>query len=307
LQAQLSNQDPNSSVGNDVKSANKKTKGNTFFDWKTFRQNRLGMLSLFVIVFFVLLAVFAHWIMPHDPLSQDILNKFQGISKEHWLGTDLNGRDVLSRIIFGTRISLIVAFCTVLLGATVGFAVGIIAGYKGGLVDDILMRIMDAIMTFPLILFALMLLMVLGNGVTTLVIIISIGMIPGCARIARGATLDIKDSEFVKAALSMGSSHLRIVLTHILPNILASLLVVLTMNMSLVIMVEAGLSFLGVGISPPTPTWGNMIRDGFTYITTKPSLALYPGIALTILVIALNLFGDALRDSVDPHIKRQKK
>lgn len=132
-------------------------------------------------------------------------------------------------------------------------------------------------------------------------------MIPGSARIARGTTLDIKDREFVKAAKSMGSSHLRIVLTHILPNIITSLLVVATMNMSLVIMTEAGLSFLGVGISPPTPTWGNMIRDGFTFITLKPSLALYPGIALTILVIALNLLGDALRDAVDPHLKGQKK
>ncbi len=301
------NETPNLSTMKEINPATNKTSSNSFIDWKAFRKNRLGLVSLFVIIFFVLLALTAKWIVPYDPLTQNLLEKFQGISKEHWLGTDLNGRDILSRIIYGTRISLLIALCTVMLGATVGFAIGIIAGYKGGLLDDILMRMMDAIMTFPLLLFALMLLMVLDSGMTALVIVISVGMIPGSARIARGTTLDIKDREFVKAAKSMGSSHLRIVLTHILPNIITSLLVVATMNMSLVIMTEAGLSFLGVGISPPTPTWGNMIRDGFTFITLKPSLALYPGIALTILVIALNLLGDALRDAVDPHLKGQKK
>jgi peptide/nickel transport system permease protein len=276
-------------------------------EWEAFKQNKIGMTALYVLIFAVLVALLAPLLMPFDPLEQNVIQRMKGPSAEHWLGTDTYGRDILSRIILGSQTSLIVGFLVVGISGVVGFAIGMVAGYKGGWLDDLLMRILESIMTIPLLLLGMMVLVALGSNMTTLILVISVGLVPGCARIARGSTLALKEKEFIKAAISMGSGSLRIILTHILPNIVGPLLVISTLHMSVVIMVEASLSFLGIGIQPPTPTWGNMIQDGFKFITTQPGLAIYPGIALMVVSIAFNIIGDAIRDAVDPYIKHQRK
>lgn len=275
--------------------------------WAAFAKNKLGLSALFVLLFFIAVAVAAPLIVPYDPLEQDTSIRLQGTSGEHLLGTDSYGRDVLSRIIVGSQTSLIVGFVGVIISGLIGFTIGMIAGYKGGWVDDVLMRILESIMTIPLILLGLMVLVALGSNLTTMILVICIGLLPGCARIARGSTLEVKEKEFIKATISMGGSTFRVLFFHILPNILGPLLVVSTLNMASVIRIEASLSFLGMGVKPPTPTWGNMIQEGFQYITLSPGLSLYPGIALMILSIAFNLIGDAMRDAIDPHLKHKRK
>lgn len=275
--------------------------------WIAFKKNKIGMISLWVLIIMSIIAIFAPVLAPHDPYVQDIINRMKGPSSEHWLGTDAYGRDILSRIMYGTRASLLVGVVSVLLSSIIGFAIGMIAGYKGGRIDDILMRILESIQTIPLLLLGLMVLVAAGSNMYTLILVITVGLLPSCARIARGSTIDVKEKEFVKAAISMGSGTTRILLFHILPNILSSFLVISALHMTTAIMVEASLSFLGLGIQPPTPTWGNMIMDGFPHVATKPDLAIYPGLALIIVSIAFNLVGDALRDALDPHINKKRK
>jgi peptide/nickel transport system permease protein len=275
--------------------------------WATFAKNKLGLSSLIVLLLFIAMAITAPLIIPYDPLAQDTASRLEGPSAAHLLGTDSYGRDVLSRIIVGSQTSLIVGFVAVAISGVVGFSIGMFAAYKGGWIDDLLMRVLESIMTIPLILLGMMILVAMGSNITTMILVICIGLLPGCARIARGSTLEMKEKEFIKATISMGGSSFRVLFVHILPNILGPLLVVSTLNMSSVIRIEASLSFLGMGVQPPTPTWGNMIQEGFQFITLQPGLSLYPGLALMILSIAFNLIGDALRDAIDPHIKHQRK
>ncbi|WP_077210635.1 ABC transporter permease [Bacillus dakarensis] len=275
-------------------------------EWEAFKKNKLGVASLVILIIFCLIAIFAPMLMPYDPLAQDMLNRLAGPSADHWLGVDPNGRDILSRIILGSRTSLIVGFGAVLVSSLIGFGIGMIAGYKGGRLDDIVMRFLDSIMSIPLLLFGVMVVVALNSSMLTLIIAIGIGLVPGCARVARGSTMELKEKEFIKSAISMGASDIRILLTHILPNITGALLVISTLHMTTVIMVEASLSFLGVGIQPPTPTWGNMIQDGFNFVRDQPGIAIYPGIALIIVSVSFNVLGDAIRDAVDPHIKKQR-
>lgn len=276
-------------------------------EWAAFRKNKLGMFALWILILISMIAIFAPLIAPFDPNTQDVINRMKGSTSEHLLGTDIFGRDILSRVIYGARTSMIVGIVSVILSGIIGFALGMIAGYKGGKIDDIVMRILESIQTIPLLLLGLMVLVAAGSNLYTLILVLTVGMLPSCARIARGATLDVKEKEFVKAAISMGSGSTRILLFHILPNILSSLLVISALHMTQAIMVEASLSFLGIGVQPPTATWGNMIMDGFPYVATKPELAIYPGLALIIVSISFNLVGDALRDSLDPHISKKRK
>jgi peptide/nickel transport system permease protein len=275
--------------------------------WTSFRKNKLAFYSLLVVILFVILSILAPLLVPHDPLAQNPADRFESSSGKYWLGTDAFGRDVLSRILIGSQTSLAVGFIAVTISGLVGFSLGMIAAYKGGWLDDILMRITESIMTIPIILLGMLIMVAIGANMTTLIIVICIGFIPSSARMARASTLEVKEKEFIKASISMGGSDLRILLVHILPNIMAPLLVAATLNMSSVIRVEASLSFLGMGIQPPHPTWGNMIQEGFAFITTHPWLTLSPGIALMILSIAFNLVGDGLRDAIDPHIKHQQR
>ena len=274
--------------------------------WNVFKTSPLGMVGLVILLLSIFTAIAAPILAPYDPLAQNITQRVQGISVEHWLGTDAYGRDILSRIIYGAQTSMMVGLLSVLVSAVIGTAIGIFAGYKGGVIDEILMRIIESIMSIPILLLGLMLLVALGSNMTTLVIAISIGLIPSCARIARGPALEIRESEYVKAAIASGASGFRIMVVHILPNILGSLLVVITLNMASAIRTEASLSFLGIGVQPPTPTWGNMIKDSLSYLTTAPSLAIFPGLALMITVIAFNLIGDTIRDTSDPYIIRKR-
>ncbi len=276
-------------------------------EWAAFRGNKIGMIALWVLIIVSIMAIAAPLVAPYDPNTQDVINRMKSSSSEHWLGTDIYGRDVLSRIIYGARTSMLVGVISVALSSVIGFAIGMIAGYKGGKLDDILMRVLESIQTIPLLLLGLMVLVAAGSNIYTLILVITVGLLPSCARIARGSTLDVKEKEFVKAAISMGSGTIRILISHILPNVLSSFLVISALHMTSAIMVEASLSFLGLGIQPPTATWGNMIMDGFPHVATKPALAIYPGLALIIVSISFNLVGDALRDALDPHISKKRK
>jgi peptide/nickel transport system permease protein len=275
--------------------------------WKVMKNSKLGMIGLVFLIFMLVVSISAPLIAPYDPVTQNVKERMQPPSEQHWLGTDAYGRDIISRIIYGSQTSLIVGFVSVAVSGLIGTSLGMIAGYRGGLIDEILMRILESIMAIPMLLLGLMLLVALGSNMTTLVIALSIGLIPSCARIARGPTMELKETEFVKAAIATGSNSFKVLLFHILPNIIGPVLVISTLHMASAIRIEASLSFLGLGIQPPAPTWGNMIQDGMRFITTAPWVAIYPGFALMLVVIAFNVFGDTLRDAMDPHIIRQRK
>jgi peptide/nickel transport system permease protein len=275
--------------------------------WNVIKGSKLGMVGLIFLIFITLVSIFAPLISPYDPVTQNVRERMLPPSEIHWLGTDAYGRDLLSRIIYGSQTSLIVGFISVAISGLVGTVIGMIAGYKGGWLDEILMRVLESIMAMPMLLLGLMLLVALGSNMTTLVIALSIGLTPSCARIARGPTMELKETEFVKAAVATGSNSFKVMVFHILPNIIGPVLVISTLHMASAIRVEASLSFLGLGIQPPTPTWGNMIQDGLRFITTAPWVAIYPGVALMLVVIAFNIFGDTLRDAMDPHIIRKRK
>jgi peptide/nickel transport system permease protein len=226
------------------------------------------------------------------------------MSREHLLGTDHLGRDILARIIYGTRISLTVGVLTAFLGsATIGTAVGLIAGYYGGRVDNIIMRVIDIMMAFPGVLLAILIMATLGQGLFNMMIALSIFSIPAVARVTRGSTLAQKERDFILAAHCIGISNTRIMFRHILPNCLAPIIVMSTLRVATVILAAASLSFIGLGAKPPTPEWGAMINDGRWYLRQAPQLMIVPGIAILITVLSINFVGDALRDAMDPHLR----
>lgn len=274
--------------------------------WKKFRSRKLGMLGLSVVIFVVLIAILAPWIMPYDPYEQRMTERMQLPSAEHWLGTDLYGRDMLSRIMLGARTSLTVSLGAVSISALVGVTIGMLAGFRGGWFDDVVMRIVEALMAIPALLLALVVLVSVGSSMAAVIAVIGIAMLPGTIRIARAETLEVKEKEYIKAAIATGNRSLRILLRHVLPNITGPVLVILTIQSSAVILIEASLGFLGMGVQPPTPTWGNMINEGFQYLTQAPQLAVIPGLAIVLVSLAFNLVGDALRDAVDPHVNNQR-
>jgi peptide/nickel transport system permease protein len=297
---------PISNTGNPDSLPKFKKIQNTIF-WTVFKKSKLGMISLILLLLIIIISISAPLISPYDPIAQNVSERMLPPSGDHWLGTDQFGRDILSRIIYGSQTSLLVGFISVLISSFIGTTMGMVAGFKGGILDEILMRILESIQSLPVLLLGLMLLVALGSNMTTLIIAISIGLTVSCARVARGPTLELKEKEFVKSSIASGASAMRILVVHILPNILGPVLVMATLHMASAIRVEASLSFLGLGIQPPAPTWGNMIQDGLRFITTAPWTAIYPGVALMIVVIAFNIFGDTLRDAFDPHIIRKRK
>jgi peptide/nickel transport system permease protein len=275
--------------------------------WSVFKKSKLGMFALIFLLITITISILAPFISPYDPINQNVAERMLPPSSSHWLGTDTFGRDILSRIIHGSQASLLVGFISVMISSFLGTTLGMIAGFKGGVLDEILMRVLESVQAIPMLLLGLMLLVALGSNMTTLIIAISLGLTVSCARIARGPTLELKEKEFVKASIACGASTCRIIVVHILPNILGPVIVMATLHMASAIRVEASLSFLGLGIQPPAPTWGNMIQDGLRFITTAPWVAIYPGVALMVVVIAFNVFGDTLRDAFDPHIIRKRK
>lgn len=263
----------------------------------------LPVVGLVFIVLLILIAIFAPFVAPYDPIKLDILNKLQTPSSAHWLGTDSLGRDTLSRIIFGARTSLIIGLTVVFISTTIGLALGLIAAYFGGWVYTVIMRLIDALMAFPMILLALLVASLLGGGMKNIIIALSIGYITVPCRMMCGIALSVKQNEYILAARMMGMSNTRIMLEQILPNAFAPLLVMLTIGLGAVILAEAGLSFLGIGITPPTPAWGGMVNDGYKYLLSNPTLAIAPGIAIMIAVFGFNMMGDGLRDALDPRLR----
>ena len=263
-----------------------------------------------VIATIFLMAILAPLLAPYSPIDQTLRDKLlppfwmEGGSTKYILGTDAFGRDILSRLIYGARVSLIVAALALTAGGGVGLVIGILAGYMGGVVDSILMRLVDAAFTFPAILFALLLAVTMGQGLGTLVIAISLLLWASFARVIRGEVLVLKQRDFVALAKVRGCSELRIMLTHILPNVLNTFMVLVTLNIGVVIIAEAALSFLGAGIPPPTPTWGLMVSEGRGRIAEAWWVSLIPGLAITALVLSVNLFGDWLRDRLDPRLRQ---
>lgn len=257
-------------------------------------------MGLLVLLVYIVIALGAWTVAPYDPREQSVVNRLKPPSTAHVLGTDDFGRDVVSRIIHGSRVSLIVAFVSVLSGGTMGLVLGILSGYLGGRFDRVLTGLVDVLLSFPNLMLGLLVVVIVGGGLNGIIIAIAISMIPRFARLARGPTLSAKEKEYVDACRVMGAGTGRIVFRHILPNIIGPLVIAASLWMASAILLEANLSFLGLGVRPPTPTWGNMIRDGTTVMFQAPWLAVYPGLAIMLAVIAFNMLGDGLRDVLDP-------
>jgi peptide/nickel transport system permease protein len=247
-------------------------------------------------------AILAPVLSPYDPTSQSLLNSLLPPSSDHLLGTDEFGRDVLSRVIYGTQVSLLVGVLAVMLSAVAGTILGQFAGYQGGRLDEALMRVMDALFAFPALVLALVINTILGTSLINAIVAIAIVSTPGFARLARGSTLAVREREYVEAARALGAPNHRILGRHILPNILPPLIVNASNLMSAAIITEGSLSFIGLGVQPPTPSWGSMLRNGYGYLDSSPWLALAPGLAMMLTVLAFNFLGDAVRDALDPQL-----
>ena len=271
---------------------------------------KLPWISFLIIGAMVFAALFAPWLTPYTPIEQSLPEKLlppfweaKGSTK-YLLGTDIFGRDILTRLLHGAQVSLIVTGLSLLVGGGVGLAIGIVSGYIGGRVDAFLMRLVDAAFTFPAILFALLLAVTMGQGLGTLVAAIGLLLWAGFARVIRGEVLALKERDFIALAKVHGCSETRIMITHILPNVMNTFMVLVTLNVGIVIVAEASLSFLGAGVPPPTPSWGLMVAEGRGKISSAWWLSLIPGIAITLVVLAFNLFGDWLRDRLDPKLRQ---
>lgn len=255
-----------------------------------------------IILGMVVMAIFAPWLAPHDPYKTDLSKTLQPPSKEHLLGTDSLGRDLLSRIIYGSRISLKVGLISVSGAAFIGVLLGLIAGYMGRIVDTIISRITDAVIAFPGIILALAIGAVLGEGMWTVIVALWIGLVPTYVRVMRGQVLAVKESEYINAAIVIGASQARIMMKHLLPNCISPIIVLFTMNLGVAILAEASLSYLGIGVTGE-PSWGAMVNMGQSYLVQNPMLSFAPGACVLLVVLAFNMVGDALRDALDPRLR----
>lgn len=264
----------------------------------------LGVFGAIIVIVFLLMALIPGVIAPFDPNAPGAGGRLESPSWSHFMGTDGLGRDVFSRIVFGARLSVLIGFGAVAVGTTAGAVIGIVSGFFGGTVDTFIQRLIDAVMTFPGLILALVIVTIWGQGVTQLVFAIAILIVPGASRIVRGATLAEKNNQYVEAAKVLGASESRIIFRHILPNITAPIIVIVSVMVGVAILVEAALSFLGLGVPPPTPSWGQMLSiEGRQFMLEQPWLAVWPGLAISFVVLGLNLLGDALRDILDPKLR----
>ncbi len=276
--------------------------GSQFFR-KLFK-NKLALIGLVFVLLMICMALFAPLLAQYDPNEMNIQQALLSPgTKGHLLGTDSYGRDLLSRIIYGSRISLIVGIGAVLVGGAIGIFLGLVAGYFGGFIDSLIMRFMDALSAFPFILLAITLMTVLDTGLMNVIVAIGVGNIPGFARMVRGQVLSVKEEEYIEVTKSLGAKQWRIIFQHILPNCLTPIIVYATMNVAGAIISEAALSFLGLGIQPPTASWGNILKEGKDFLVVSPHIAVLSGLAILFSVLGLNLFGDGLRDALDPKTK----
>jgi len=262
----------------------------------------LGMLGFLIVFIFLVMVFFAPWIAPYGYEQQDIPNRLQGPSSEYWLGTDHLGRDLWSRIVYGARIALGVAIPSVSIALLGGVALGLLAGYAGGIVDDVTLVILDSLQAFPAVILALTILALLGPSLINVVLVIGLAWTPGYARIVRAQVLTTKQNQYIEVERSLGATQRRILLSHILPNIIAPLLILAAMDLPVVITFEAGLSFLGLGVRPPTPSWGVILADGFNFIRNSPWPITWSGLTLIITTLGFTLFGETLRDVLDPSL-----
>ena len=272
--------------------------------WYSLASNKGSVAGLIIIAILALLAIFGRWLMPYDPNYSNMVISFQPPNTIHWFGTDQLGRDIFSRIIDGTRISLTVGISAVGISLTIGTVLGAISGYRGGKADTMIMRVMDMMLSIPSILLAIAFMAALGKGIDKAVIAIGLVCIPEYARIVRGCVLSVKENDYVQAARVVGNRDIRIVFKHILPNILSSIVVRATLGISTAVLDTSALGFLGLGVQPPFAEWGDMLGRARGFIFSAPYTLIFPGIAITITVLAFNLLGDGLRDALDPKSRK---
>ncbi|CAG1023320.1 Glutathione transport system permease protein GsiD [Methylococcales bacterium] len=270
---------------------------------RVFFSRKVVIFGAAIMFLLIAAAILAEIISPYDPYAQNLREALQQPSAAHWLGTDPLGRDILSRIIYGTRTSLAVGLVSVGIASLIGMSFGLLAGYFGGIVDTLIMRFVDALLAIPSLMLALALGVALGGGLTNVMISLGISLIPTYARLMRGQVLTVKQADYITASDVIGASDLRIILVHVFPNCLSPLIVLITMNLGLAILSEAALSFLGLGIKPPGAAWGAMVNDGYRYLLTNPLLSFAPGFCVMLVVLAFNLVGDGLRDALDPRLR----
>lgn len=271
--------------------------------WKQLKRKRLAMLGLTIVILFTMVAILAPWIAPDDPLRQDLRRSIEGPSAKGLLGRDELGRDILSRVIYGARISLTIGLIAVSIGVGIGVPLGAASGYFGGLIDLLIQRTIDIMLAFPAMLLAIVLISILGKNLSNAMIAIGIVSIPTYARLVRGSTLTLREMDFIMASRAMGKSDLGIIAAHILPNLLSSIIVQSTLQVASAILWAAGLGFLGLGAQAPTPEWGAMLSGGRDFIRYAPHVVISPGLAIMTTVLGLNLLGDGLRDALDPRMK----
>ncbi len=265
-----------------------------------------GLFGMIFVCTMVIAALFAPWLSPFDPYAQDIVNRFAGPSMDHLMGTDYLGRDILSRIIFGCRIAVLVSFGSVFLSAFLGVILGVMAGYREGSKFDYgIILLFDVVISFPQVILALAIVAVLGPSLLNLILALAVTSFPFYGRIARAQTLSVRESDFVKAAQALGLQKRRIIFKHIIPNIMTPIIVCLGMDMATMIIYEAGLSFLGLGVKPPTASWGIMLRNGYTYIMTSPWMIFWPALIIAATMVAFALFSDGIRTTLDPKERKQ--
>jgi peptide/nickel transport system permease protein len=267
------------------------------------QKRRIVVLCIGVLSLLILVAIFAPLVAPYSPVAQNLAKSLQKPSPAHLLGTDILGRDVFSRIVYGTRVSLSVGLVSVAIAGSLGMLLGLVSGVFGGWVEAVIMRVIDMMMSIPLIILAIFIGSVLGKGLTNVMISVGIAMIPSYARLTRGQVKSIKQLDFIVAGTVSGTGSFKTIFRHVLPNSLSPNIVLMTMNLGSAILIEASLSFLGLGISPPMASWGAMIADGYSRLRTFPLLSIAPGIVIMVTVLAFNVVGDALRDALDPRLR----
>lgn len=290
--------------GRDVARTDKK-RSQTLEVWRRLKKSKVAIVGLVILIFLIFIAIFADVLVDYDvALHQDLTQNLQGPSSEHWLGTDSFGRDILARVIHGSRISLSIGFVSVIISLLIGGAIGSIAGYYGGTLDIIIMRFIDVLMAIPSMLMCICVVTVLGPGMSNLLVAITISYVATFCVIVRSSILTIKNSDYIEAARATGVGTCQIILKHIIPNTMGPIMVQATLSIGSVILSAAGLSFVGLGVMPPTPEWGSILTEGKEFIRTAPHIVLFPGIAIMLAVMSLNFLGDGLRDALDPRLKQ---
>lgn len=289
-------------MANEKKSKQKKT-SQFYMVMRRLRKNKAAMIGLIIVVAEILLAIFAPVIMPYNYSDADYSALHQPPSAAHWFGTDDMGRDILSRLLYGARYSLSIGLLTMIVSTFFGICIGSIAGYFGGRTDNIIMRILDIIQSIPMMVLTIAVAAVLGTGLIETIIALAVSCVPGTARLIRASMLNVRNLEYIEASQSINCSKLRIIVSHMLPNSISPLIVSSTMGIGTVIIAGAGLSFIGLGVQPPLPEWGAMLSSGRAWIQQYPHIVIFPGLAIMITVLALNMLGDGLRDALDPKLK----